>query len=189
MPSYNRSFLGFTLIELLIALAIISIALSLTVGSFPMIERYNVEHNARNVVNAVMYSRSLAIKEGNSVFLCPSKNSSTCDKTWSNKILVYKNNNSDKTFDQGDDLLQVYSLESDAILIRWGSFQRKDYLEFRANGMSNYQNGTFTVCHTNRDTTTAIPIIINVAGRPYFGRDKNNDGIREYSSGKPVKCS
>ena len=180
---------GFTLIELLIALAILSITASFAFGAFPMIDKYRVENNARSVVSAVMYARSLAIKEGKPIFLCPTKNSISCDKSWSDKILVYRNNNADKNYSADDELVRIYDLANDSSQIRWGSFQNKHYLEMRANGMTNFQNGTFTVCHKNDDIKTAVPVIVNVAGRPYFGRDKNNDGILEYSNGQPVSCS
>lgn len=189
MLTIPKSQFGFTLIELLIALAIITITTSVAFGAFPIIEKYRVENNARSVVSAVMFARSLAIKEGKSIFLCPTKNSVECDKSWSDKILVYRNKNADKNFNAGDELVRIYDLANDSSQIRWGSFQNKDYLEMRANGMTNFQNGTFTVCHENDELKTAVPVIINTAGRPYFGRDRNNDGILEYSSGNPVRCS
>jgi type IV fimbrial biogenesis protein FimT len=189
MLTTPKSRFGFTLIELLIALTILSITASFAFGAFPIIEKYRVENNARSVVSAVMYARSLAIQEGDSVFLCPTKNSINCDKSWSDKILIYRNQNADKNYDTGDELVRIYDLANNSSQIRWGSFQNKHYLEMRANGMTNFQNGTFTVCHESNKIKTAVPVIINTAGRPYFGRDRNNDGILEYSSGKPVRCS
>ena len=189
LTSPRQSRYGFTLIEVLIALAIFSITAGLALGAFPIIEKYRVENNARSVISAVMYARSLAIQQGKSIFLCPTKNALECDKYWSDKILIYRNLDSDKNFTASDELIRIYDLANDTSQIRWGSFQNKHYLEMRPNGMTNFQNGTFTVCHENDDIRTAVPVIINVAGRPYFGRDKNEDGILEYSSGLPVSCS
>ena len=184
-----KSQYGFTLVELLIALTIISITASIAFAAFPAIKKYRVENNARGVINAVMYARSLAIKEGDSIFICPTNNGIHCNKSWSNKLLVYRNQDSDKNFGPKDELVRIYELANQSSDIRWGSFQNKQYLEMRANGMTNYQNGTFTVCHENDDINTAVSVIINIAGRPYFGKDRDKDGILEYSSGKPVSCS
>lgn len=189
MRKPHKAQVGFTLIECLIVLAIISIALMVSTPVFSVIEKYRVEGNARDVSNAIMYARLLAIKEQRSVFVCPSKDKLSCDKNWSSSILVYRNRTQNKSFDNGDDLIHVFDLNNDSSRVRWGSFRRKDYLEFRSTGMTNYQNGTFTVCAESKSPQTAIPVIINVAGRSYYGRDRNKDGIREFSSGKPVHCN
>ncbi|MCH2158914.1 MAG: GspH/FimT family pseudopilin [Oleiphilaceae bacterium] len=183
---YSR---GFTLLELLIAFTIIAITFGISFGSFSFIEKQRVEQNARTVIQAIMYARSLAIKENQSVFICASDNGSHCDKNWSNTMMIYRDLNGNKSFDTSDDMIHLFEIGSDDNRIRWGSFRRQDYLEFLPTGMTNFQNGTFTVCANNKNVETAVPVIVNVAGRPYFGRDSNNDGVREYSGGSPVQCS
>jgi type IV fimbrial biogenesis protein FimT len=180
---------GFTLIDLLIVLSIVAILSALTLSAFPVIEKYQVERNAKSVIQAVMYGRSLAISEGKSIFICPSNDGQVCDKDWSSTMLVYRNQDNDLNYGPQDELVYRFELTSQSSRVRWGSFRRKDYLELLPTGMTNFQNGTFTVCSKSKNTSTAIPVIINVAGRPYFGTDKNKDGVREYSSGKPVSCS
>lgn len=180
---------GFTLIECLIVLAVISISLMVSTPVFSVLEKYRIESNARDVSNAVMYARLLAIKDKKSVFVCPSKDKLSCDRAWAKSILVYRNNNDDKAFEIGDELIHIFDLGNASSLVRWSSFRRKDYLELLASGMTNYQNGTFTVCAESKSPSTAIPVIINVAGRTYYGRDRNKDGIREFSSGQAVHCN
>lgn len=188
MNHSHKALYGFTLIECLIVLAVVSISLMVSTPVFSVIEKYRIESNARDVSNAVMYARLLAIKEQKSVFVCPSKDKQSCDKTWSKTILIYRNNNDEKAFDAGDELIHTFNLGNNSSLVRWSSFRRKDYLELLASGMTNYQNGTFTVCAESKSPQKAIPVIINVAGRTYYGRDRNKDGVREFSSGQSVHC-
>jgi hypothetical protein len=44
-------------------------------------------------------------------------------------------------------------------------------------------------CPEDQDRFISKVIIWNVAGRPYFGKDKNNDGIAENGSSKNLVCS
>lgn len=180
---------GLTLIELLVALSIIAITMTLAHGAFPVIEKYRTENTARELVGAIMFSRSLAITEGESVYVCPSKDGLSCDKSWSQQILIYHNRDDDKSFTSNDELLRIYDTPNSNNIIKWSAFKNKHYLELLPSGMTNYQNGTFTVCAKSKELKHAIPVIVNVAGRPYFGLDKNNDGIREYSNGNDVSCS
>ena len=189
MNQLLRSKSGFTLVELLITLSIIALTLALSLPKFSIFDKYSTERMARGVIQAVMFSRSSAIQTQKSVFICPSTNMQSCDRNWSGKLAVYKDLNGDKLLDEDDEIIQQFDLSSEHSHLKWRSFQNKRYLELLPTGMSNYQNGTFTVCPRNGDTHHAIPVILNVAARPYFGKDKNNDGVREYSSGKPVSCT
>lgn len=188
MTNTYKPIKGFTLIELLITLTIISVSLGFVFDASRLLDKYQVERQARSIIQAVMYARSSAIKHGESVFICPSNNGADCDKSWSNTMLVYRNNDQSKTYEPTDEVLYQFDLARSKNRIRWGSFGKQHYLEFLPSGMTNFQNGTFTVCAESKDIRSAIPVIINIAGRPYFGRDKNSDGVREYSSGKPVSC-
>ncbi len=180
---------GFTLVELLITLGIIALSLSLVIPTFSVLDKYSTERMARGVIQALMFSRSSAIQTQESVFICPSTNMQNCDRNWSGQLAVYKDLNGDKLLDEGDEVIQQFDLSSKHSHLKWRSFQNKRYLELLPTGMTNYQNGTFTVCPRDGDTHHAIPVILNVAGRPYFGNDRNKDGVREYSSGKPVSCT
>jgi len=184
-PSPNH---GFTLIDLLVSLSLFALTVSFVFNASDMLEKHQVDRQARGVLNAINYGRSQAIKQGKSVFICPSKNGSTCDRSWSTSMLVYQSSNDDKNFDAGDTLLYRFDLTDSGPKIKWGSFRKKHYLELLPTGMTNYQNGTYTVCAESKNPDTAIPVIVNVAGRPYFGKDRNGDGVREYSSGNAVSC-
>lgn len=69
MNHSHKALYGFTLIEGLIVLAVVSISLMVSTPVFSVIEKYRIESNARDVSNAVMYARLLAIKKNKRQFL------------------------------------------------------------------------------------------------------------------------
>lgn len=179
---------GWTLVELLIVLAILSITLGFASGSYGIIQKARYQSAGNDIAQAVMYARTLSLGSSAPSYLCPSQDGISCQKAWSGQLIVYRDLNGDKLLDVDDETLRVINFKDRQAKIKWRAFQNKRYLEITASGMTNYQNGTFTLCPINGDLHHAKTIILNVAGRPYFGKDKNGNGIMEYSSGKDVSC-
>ena len=51
-----------------------------------------------------------------------------------------------------------------------------------------YQSGNFTLCPASRDARLAQQLVVNSTGRTRSAQDRNGDGIREDSSGNPLRC-
>lgn len=76
---------GFTLIELMVTLSILAILLGIGVPSFrSMIEGNRITTVANDLVGALQFSRSEAVKRGTAITLCASNDQSTCSGTWVN---------------------------------------------------------------------------------------------------------
>ena len=135
-----NSMRAFTLIELLIAISIMSILLLISVSSvhyLVMSNRATAEIN--NVVSALQFARSEAIKNGVAVKFCKSVNHKTCGGNWRDgQIVIDERNNR---------IFRVFSaLPKGDNLIWKSSLGKEDYVEFAAIGSTNGQHGTFSYC-------------------------------------------
>jgi type IV fimbrial biogenesis protein FimT len=80
---------GFTLIELLVAMAIAAIMLTLAIPSFQdFILRSRLTSHANDLVLAMAYAKSEALKRGTSVQVCASSNATTCTGNWEDGWIV-----------------------------------------------------------------------------------------------------
>lgn len=180
---------GFTLLELLIALTILSIIAGISFANFNQLERYHVQSAARSLAQSIQSARISAVQRGSSIYLCLSRDGLQCERSAANRILIYDDLNGDKLYNAGDSLMAERSFPAQIIQINWRAFQNKRYLELLPSGMTHYQNGTFTVCGSSNAIAVAEAVIVNMAGRPYFAKDKNKDGVKEYSNGQNLSCS
>ena len=80
MNHSHKALYGFTLIEGLIVLAVVSISLMVSTPVFSVIEKYRIKSNARDVSNAVMYARLLAIKNKSQFLSAQAKTSKAAIK-------------------------------------------------------------------------------------------------------------
>jgi type IV fimbrial biogenesis protein FimT len=87
---------GFTLTEMVIVAAIVAILLGIAIPQFRYITNsYRMSSEVNGLLGDLMYARAEAIKEGNSVTVCTSANSTTCSgaTTWQSGWIIYSNSN------------------------------------------------------------------------------------------------
>lgn len=182
---------GFTLVELLVATAIFSLVIAMALPSLSTnIKNHRLQANATDIYRLLVLARSQAINLNRVTTLCPSSDQQSCLKSrdWSGKhILLYVDNNFDGQRDSGEELIKISKLPEKQ-LVHYRALQNKSYLQFLPSGITNYQNGHFSICSDDKNQESAIIIIINRSGRGYYGQDNNNDGIVENGSGNNVVC-
>ncbi len=85
--------LGFTMIELLVAIAILTLLISLSVPSIRAISANNQIAVANNsIITGFNLARSEAVSRGNAVSICPSQNGTTCaNGKWDTGWIVFDN--------------------------------------------------------------------------------------------------
>jgi type IV fimbrial biogenesis protein FimT len=102
---------GFTLFELLTTIAVLGILLAVGVPSFSSIIRNNRIAAATNdLVTALTFARSEAMKRGDMVTTCPSEDQAACagSNDWSTGWIVFVDRNLDGARDVDEPLLQVW---------------------------------------------------------------------------------
>jgi type IV fimbrial biogenesis protein FimT len=102
---------GFTLIEMLTVVGVVAILLGIAVPSYRYITNsYRMSGEVNGLLGDLQFARAEAIKEGQPITTCVSKDGATCDAgstTWQEGWIVFQDLNNDQTVDPGDTVLRV----------------------------------------------------------------------------------
>lgn len=105
---------GFTLIELLTVITIVAILMALGVPSYQYVTNANrISGEVNGLLGDMQYARSEAIKEGQTITVCSSSNSTsgapTCSgsTSWQNGWIAFSDSNGNATVDLGETILRV----------------------------------------------------------------------------------
>lgn len=101
---------GFTLIELMVVIIIVAILLTIGVPSFEYVTTANrVSTEVNGLLGDLQYARSEAIKEGQTVTVCPSTDGAKCSQSsqWQSGWIVFSDGNGDAMVNDGDTVLRV----------------------------------------------------------------------------------
>jgi type IV fimbrial biogenesis protein FimT len=99
---------GFTLIELLTVITIVAILMALGVPSYQYVTNANrISGEVNGLLGDMQYARSEAIKEGQTVTVCSSANSTTCSGIpgWQNGWIVFSDVNGTGAVDSASDTI------------------------------------------------------------------------------------
>jgi type IV fimbrial biogenesis protein FimT len=169
----SRKQTGATLPEVFVTIALMAVV---TAVGLPALASFGATLRTSNYANQLIaslwHARSEAIRQNNRIVLCKSRDGSRCTTAgnWAQGWIVFSDSNRNGLRDANESVIKA----QDALAPGWsvsGNTTARDYVIYDANGESIQQNGafmagTFTVCQTSPDTTTAIQIVINRVGRP-----------------------
>lgn len=185
---------GVTLPELLIALLLVSLLAAFGFGTFDsLVARERTTAGLNRILGAVHEARTLAVTRQARVTLCPGDSTTlpaSCAgrDQWHRGWMIYIDHNGNGHLDDDRELLKRHSGWSNGARVRWRSFRNRSQLHFRANGMTDWQNGSFTWCPGNGDIRFAAQLVLNAGGRSRVARDRDGDGVVEDSQGRPLRC-
>jgi type IV fimbrial biogenesis protein FimT len=102
---------GFTITELLVVTAIVAILLGVGVPSYRYITNsYRMSSEVNGLLGDLQFARGEAIKEGQTVTACVSRDGATCDLgsiTWQEGWIVFQDPNNNQTVDPGEAVLRM----------------------------------------------------------------------------------
>ena len=153
---------GFTLIELLVTMTIAAIVLTIAVPNFiTFVQNNRLTSQANDVVTALNYARSEAIKRGVRVTVCSRSTDTACagSTTWDTGWLVFVDADGDGDVD-GETPLQVRQPLESGNTMRAAQRQRVTYQNTGYSGFAD----TFRLCDA-RGTASGRPIVVNMQGR------------------------
>lgn len=181
---------GFTLIELLIALVL---AVCLIWLAYPSMQTLNDRSRTAGRINALValirHARHAAVTTGNWVTICPAEGESCTDsRDWAPGIMTFADANRDGVRQPAEPVLAYQAALDPGERLDWRSFRRQNFLQFRLEGYTNWQNGSFRYCPASGDARYGKVLIINIQGRTALSRDGDGDGIDEQANGEPLTC-
>ena len=102
---------GFSVTELMVVVAIVAILLSIGAPSFRYITNsYRMSAEANGLLGDLMYARSEALREGQTVTVCVSNNGTACTGgggNWANGWIVFSDLQNNQTVAAGDTVLRI----------------------------------------------------------------------------------
>ena len=175
---------GYTLLELLITISVMSIVMAITVpGAREAIEQNTLTRDINELIFALNFARSEAVKRGLTVTLCKSNDGSSCGGTgveWENGWVVFVNEDNDTpaVIDAGETILRI-SNGLDANRSLRGSGVAVSSVSFNATG-ELADSGIMVLCQAN-DLTRSRAVLLGITG---YARSSRRD-----SSGIPLDGS
>ena len=179
---------GFSLIELMTVLAMVAVlSLFASLWSRDWVDNKQASSTVASFAAAVHLARQTAIVKNMPVTFCP-RGVDGCGSrdTWHEGAIVFVDFNQNRRIDANDHLVKSIPSLKSGIRVYWRSFRNRSYLRFTATGLTDWQNGNFLICKTAAQH--ARQLILNSAGRMYFSRDSDGDGIHEDARGRAVSC-
>ncbi|MET0012162.1 MAG: GspH/FimT family pseudopilin [Sedimenticola sp.] len=178
---------GLTLVELVVTLMVGTVLISIAASaSRELTGRSRMSSAVDEVLSHLHLARSEAVKRGQRVILCSSRNGSDCEPTieWQEGYMVFVDSDQDGKRDDGEPLLRFANNQKRQhsqempILIRTSLYRRK--ITYKASGMSKGgSNATFTFCDRQKHAAPRA-IIISNTGRPRLSTTR--------SGGEPIAC-
>jgi type IV fimbrial biogenesis protein FimT len=186
----KKAFHGFSILELTIVIAILAITAYLAMPSFNQWQnKHNVETTVATLMNAINFSRYTAIETNSTITLCPTKDHVNCATDWQGAIMIFRDEDQNKKLNDDEELIRIEPLNLDGFIKSEAWFGSNRYLRMTPGGLTNNQNGRYTVCPKNKDNFLAQQIIINRRGKARLAKDWNQDGVIDGSKGNPVSCT
>ncbi len=172
---------GFSLIELMIALAVLSITISLVAPSYhDATVRRQLSSTAIDLMSALNYSRSEAVRLGKYVVFCNSPSGTDCatQANWGQGWMSFVDDNKNDSLDSDEQILRSWkAIPRNYSLV--SATSQLDFLRYSPLGdLNNLGNAeTFVLCYQEQ-LVGAKTILINRL-RPRMGVDSDSDGVPE----------
>lgn len=155
---------GFSLLEMLLALALVSIMLSVGVPSWQsMIRDSTVSGLAQNYLRAFNTARHASVYSTRTVSICALDDVGRCSGKWGRHFSVFYDDDRNGVLAGQADLIEVADLAGgEDVTVSFRAFGGSRFVSLRKSGQYR-QNGTFRFCPAAGGRGRAI--IINVVGR------------------------
>ncbi|MFC6634571.1 GspH/FimT family pseudopilin [Microbulbifer taiwanensis] len=184
-----KSASGFTLVELMLTVTILAIVMAVAAPPFiDFIKRYRSEVKGRELFELLILMRAKAYHERVSYSLCPSDDGSSCGEDWTSGAILFADADADGQRDNAEQIERRFPKLQDGATLSWNAFNNRGFIIFRPDGTTPAQSGNFEYCPGKGEEKYGWFIVLNVIGRPYFGKDGDGDGIVENGSGENLSC-
>jgi len=154
---------GYTLLELLVTVSLMTITILLAIPSW--LDWINTAETATQVnqlIAAINFARSEAIKRNTPVSMCQSVDGKRCSGNWNDGYLIFINKDKADQIPAAANRLRFYRHLSSRGMLIWHG---KGMFNISPLGYLFVQNSVFSYCPKNKDPRFAREIIISTTGR------------------------
>lgn len=171
--SFNWRSGGYSLIEVLMAVALMSILVSLATSSLSsLLESSRLRALTNDFMDDLRLTRSEAIVRGRRVAMCTSAANDTCSAIagWQQGWLMFVDANNNGLREAAELIVRHHAAAPEGWLLS-GNLPVSHYVSYDALGSSRlvgggFQAGTVTICRGGVGATKARSVVINSLGRP-----------------------
>ena len=171
MNNLPKSSTGYTLLELMITLTVAGILMGVAVPSFTsVIDSNRLTTYANDLVTALNYARSEAIKRNLRISLCKSTTGLSCttSSNWAQGWIIFTDRNNSATYDSSKTLLRVQTNKANTANMV-GDTSVANYVSYIATGKSQlstggFQAGVIKICD-ERIGNVGINLVLSSLGR------------------------
>ncbi len=183
---------GFTIFELMIAVALISVMLTMGLPSFSnTIEQNQLSTKINELISTLQYARSESVKTGKRVTVCMSDDGVNCGASgYEDGWLVFVDDApADGNYDAGEQLLKIHEALDANITLR-GNNRFANFISYLptggiANADPDAAQDHFVLCKS-ADTTKSRAVFVITSGRARVAKDTNNDKVPEDDAGNNI---
>lgn len=173
---------AFSLLECLIVLALLALALGMSVGTWQGWHQNQQANLAlQQLHQALVTSQSLAIARQHPLTLCPSIDQRHCQSTWSGTLLLFDPSQPTPIAD--------FPWKNLNGSWQWRNFRRQAWLTFTADGHLLDNNGTFVYCPHDGQMAFMRALSINQTGRIRVVHQRDSAGQLLDSEGHAIGCN
>jgi len=160
---------GFSLVELLFTIVLASILLLLAIPVYKMLVSQNRSITETDqLITAINFTRSEAIKRHSIVTLCKSNDGEGCSGQWQDGWIIFIDQAARGQVQAKEDILRRYKNQSKDYLLRWHGSRSESYLQIGPTGATHGQDGTFILCDKS-DTQPVKALVVSQSGRIRIG--------------------
>ncbi len=159
---------GLTLYELVIVLTVAALLSVSAAGIAEWVERSRAITQVNTLITDLSLARSEAIKRGQLIVLCTSRNGETCTNgtAWGEGYIVFVDTDRSKAREAEETIIRVHRQEPGPRL-EYRGFGSHSYIAYQPSGIAA-NNGTFTVCPP-AGRASARTVVISPTGRARIG--------------------
>lgn len=157
--------LAFTLLELLISMGILLALSSLAIpAAYHLTAEMKADSEIHQLFSAINYARGEAIKRGQYVTLCKSRDFTHCSGDWSEGYIVFVDVEQKHQVRDPRFILRAHQLKHGGQLTL-RAFPSSDYLQMSPHGFNRQQNGTFSYQTGKEKKAITRKLVISTTGR------------------------
>ncbi len=157
---------GMTLVELLVTVTLVAILLAIGLPSYQGITTTNrmaAEMNA--LVGDLQYTRSEAVKQGQTVTMCASSNGTSCSGStdWANGWMIFSDANNNQAVNTGEARLRLQAALGSTDTLQSNSATTLSAITFNRNGFSS-NAGSVTLNDASGTTDQRKCVMLSTVG-------------------------